>query len=118
MALVHMEHVRLDVGRKNGSERAQAADTENHLLTDACVLVSTVQVAGNPTVVLAVIGQVRVQQVQRHAAYLSHPDTRENVAARERYFDHHRSAMRVLHWSYRDSVRIQTVVCLVLVARR
>ena len=74
VALVHVQHVGLRVGRQNGAQRAQAADAEHDLLANARVLVAAVQVAGDPAVVLAVVGQVGVEQVQRHATDLGQPD--------------------------------------------
>ena len=117
MALVHVHHVRLSVGWQNGAEGAQAANAQNDLLTNARVLVAAVEVAGDPAIVLTVLGQIRIQQVQRHATHSGDPHAGVYGAARKRHVDHNWRALRVEHRAHRHGVRIETIVGLALVAR-
>ena len=117
MALVHVHHVCLSIGRQNGAERAQTANAENDLLTNARVLVAAVEVAGDPAIVLTVLGQIRIQQVQRHATHSGDPHAGVYGAARKRHVDHNWRALRVEHRAHRHGVRIETIVGLALVAR-
>ena len=73
--------------------------------------------ASDPAVVLAVLGQVGVQQVQRNAADLGAPDARQDVAARKRRGDHDWLPILIEQRPQRYVPRLKIVVVLALVAR-
>src|SRR5262249_53566632 len=85
-------------------------------LANARVLVATVQVAGNPAVVFAVVGQIGVEQVQRDATHLRQPHAGVYGAAGERNLDHDRGAVRVQDGSDGNRVGVEPVVRFALVA--
>ena len=57
-----------------GAERPDATDTQDQLLVQAHLAAADVEGMGDGPVALVVEGRVRVQQQQRHAADLDHPD--------------------------------------------
>ena len=116
MAFVHVQDVGLGIRRQDGPQRAQTTDAEHDLLANAGVLIAAVQVAGDPAVVLAVVGQIGVQQIQRHAPNRGHPDAGEHGAARERDLDDHWCARRIQDRAYGERVGVEPIVGFALVA--
>ena len=84
VSLVGVEHLgRRCVGRcAVGPQRADAADTEQHLLQQPVLGAAAVQPVGDLTFGRRVGLDVGVQQQQRDAADLRHPDLRREGAAR------------------------------------
>ena len=76
MALVHVEDLGrrqpLDLGER--ADRPHTADTGQDLLLDAVFLVAAVEPVCDAAHVVVVLGDVGVQQQQRHAADLGDPD--------------------------------------------
>ena len=81
MALVHVEH--LGRGQPfDGGERADrphAADAGQDLLLDAVFLVAAVEPVGDAAQIVLVLRDVGIQQQQRDAAHLRHPDPRPQL---------------------------------------
>ena len=68
-------------------EGARAADAEDDLLLDAHLDVAAVEVLGDVAVGPVVLGEVRVEQVQRHATDIALPDADGHLATGQ--FDLH-----------------------------
>jgi len=81
----------------------------------ARVLVAAVQVAGDPAVVLAILEEVGVQQVERHAADLRPPDLGLHGPAREGHADAQGRAGRVEQAAQWGLLAIEPLVALALV---
>ncbi len=78
VAFVHVVDGRLDPHRL---QRANAPHAEQDLLADSMAGVPAVQLIGQVAVLGVVLGQVGVEQEQRHTADLRAPDLRGDVAA-------------------------------------
>ena len=70
MPLVHVEGGGLDAQR---AEQAHAADAEHDLLHDARGAVAAVHAQGEVAVVLLVLGQIGVEEQDRHAPDVDAP---------------------------------------------
>jgi len=88
VALVHVEDDGLEAER---AQRAHAADAEHDLLPDAVLLVAAVELVGDVLDVGRVLGDVGVEQVQRHASHVRAPDLHDRRASGEVHLDTHRA---------------------------
>ena len=66
-----------------------ATNPQHHLLIETMMAVTTVETVGDPTVVLTVRFEVRVEDEKRDPAHIEAPHPRGNVSARERDAHHH-----------------------------
>ena len=80
MALVAVEHLRVD---PEGTQRSHAADAEDDLLAQPVVRVTAVQPVGDGDTVGAVAIDVGVEQVQGDLADVGTPDPDGDVVAGE-----------------------------------
>ncbi|MCY1385150.1 hypothetical protein D9M69_734950 [compost metagenome] len=64
------------VRRGVGTHRTDAADTCEDLLLDAVILVPTVETVSDATQIRVVLGDVGIEQQQRHSSDLSDPHSR------------------------------------------
>ena len=83
------------------AERKDAADAEQHLLAHAELGLALVEGLREETIALAVLGDVRVEEIQRDAAHLKLPDLGAHHVAADRAVDvrarvHHREALEVV----------------------
>ena len=78
MPLVHVEHLGIgqSVRRGVGAHRADAADTREDLLLDAVILVPAVETVRDAAQIRVVLGDVGIEQQQRHSSDLSDPHSR------------------------------------------
>ena len=79
VALVEVPDRRLEA---EGPDRTDAADAEDQLLVEPHLAAADVQDVGDRAVRLVVLGQVRVEQQDRHPADLGEPDRDGEVPAR------------------------------------
>jgi hypothetical protein len=70
MPLVQMHDRRLDA---EGGERAHASHAEDTVLDQPRVPIADVQPGGDPSVDRVIVGAIRVEQVERHAAHVDTP---------------------------------------------
>src|SRR5262245_582748 len=101
---------------QEGAQSPQATDAEHDLLANTCVLVTAVQMASDPAVVLAILREVGIEQVQRHLADLGAPHACVDGAAWERYGDSDGRAVWPQHGQQRRMVVVEPVVRFALVA--
>ena len=80
MALVEVPDRRLEA---EGPDRPDAADAEDQLLVEPHLAAADVQDVGDRAVRLVVLGQVGVEQQDRHPPDLGEPDRDGQVAARQ-----------------------------------
>jgi hypothetical protein len=113
VALVEVHDARLDPHRL---QRAHAADAEQHVLGQARVLVADVQARGDPARGLGVLGPVRVEQEQRHAADVHAPDLRDDLRVGDRHGDRDRLAVVAGDERGGQAVRVRVDPVLVLPA--
>ena len=115
VALVHVEHRGLDAAR---GERLDAADAEQDLLAQAVLAVAAVEAVGDGALGRRVLGHVRVEQQQRHAADVDAPEhgvqRRRPGAAR----DPDARAVRREHGRERQERRVEVDELLLLRAGR
>jgi hypothetical protein len=93
--------------RAHGLERADAADAEDDLLLDARLAIAAVQPRRQLAIPRRVLLEVRVEQVQLHAAEPHAPDRDEHAAAAERHRDDARLALGVIAGSIGASVQLR-----------
>src|SRR5947207_1426454 len=105
-----MEYVRLSLRRQDGAQGAQAADAEHDFLTNARVLIPAIQVTGDPAIVLAVLGQVGIEQIERHAADLGDPYAGVEATAGERHLHEDRNTLVIEYRFERNRFAVETVV--------
>ena len=86
VALVGVEHLRLDAERL---QRADAADAEQDLLAQAVLDVAAVETVGHLTQVVRVLLHVRVEEIQRHPTDVGAPHRRAQRQARDVDLDPH-----------------------------
>src|SRR5262249_34090949 len=89
------------------AQRANAADTQDHLLADAHVGVAAVELGGDAPVLGGVLWDVGIEQVERNAADLDAPDAGPDFAARERHTDQER---RTVWLRFGDERQVEEVV--------
>ncbi len=107
VALVHVEHLGrgqpFDRGER--ADRPHAADPGEDLLLHAMFLVTAVEAVGDPAHVVLVLGDVGIQQQQRHPTDLGDPDPRPQRAGfRQRQLDQRRRARGVGEQTQRQSL--------------
>ena len=99
MALVQVHDVGMDVERL---EHARAADPEQPVLREPDVRVAVVGARRRPPAHRVVLGQLRVEQEQRHAPDLDAPDLEGDRAAEERDRQAQRLAVRPVDEGHRQ----------------
>jgi hypothetical protein len=93
--------------RAEGPHRADPADAEQQLLAQPVVAAAAVQPVGDLVQVGLVLLHVGVEQQQRHAADLGHPDLRGELPARGQvHLDVHRRAGGVPEQLQGQAVRV------------
>ena len=95
-------------------ERAQPPHAEDDLLLDTALEVASVELVRDVLYVARVLGQVRIQQDERHAADLRAPELHERRAAGEVDGDAHRLAARIAERLHRHGREIVDRVALLL----
>ena len=98
MALVHVEHLGRGqfVDRGERADGPHTSDPGENLLLHAMFLVAAVKAVGDTAHVVLVLGDVGIQQQQRHPSDLGHPDPRPQRAVfRQRQLDQRRRARGV-----------------------
>ena len=78
MAFIAVENVRF---KAQGAHQADPADAQHHLLLEAVLVVTTVQLVRDGAVLPVVVGDIRIQKVQRDAAHRQGPYLGMNGAA-------------------------------------
>ena len=111
VALVHVEHVRLEPERGQG---ADAADPEQDLLPQAMLGVAAVEAVGDDTRLGRVVGQVRVEQEQADPPDLDPPHLRVHGDARDVDRDADRRAVGPRRERHRQHRGVQRRVVLLL----
>ena len=119
VALVGVEHLGVrgagDAGV--GAQRADAADAEQHLLAEAVLGVAAVEAVGDVADQLAVLLDVGVEQQQRDAADLGHPDAGgQGLAAGQAEDDLGDGAVGLAQQRERQAVGVEDRVALLLPA--
>ena len=101
------------------AQRAHAADAEQQLLQEAVLAAAAVEAVGDVAERVLVLGDVGVEQQQRHAADRDLPDPRvQRAAVRQRERDERRGAVRVPGERQRQAVGVEDRVRLLLPAVR
>jgi len=113
VALVHVAHHGVEAERVQG---AQAAHSQHDLLADAVLLVAAVELVGDVLDVRRVLGDVRVEEVERHPAHLRAPDLQQSTPPGEVDLDAHRLLLAVGRELDRDVVEVVDRVALLLPA--
>jgi hypothetical protein len=109
--LVHVAHQRVQPER---AQRAQPADPEHDLLSDAVLGVSAVKLVGDVLQVRWVLRHVRVEEVERHAPHVGPPYLHHEAAAGEVELHPHGRAVRPGRHLHRHVVEIVDRVGLLL----
>jgi hypothetical protein len=97
-------------------ERSRSADAEHDLLLEPHLVAAPVEPLGHLPVRRLVLGQVRVEQEERHAAHASEPDHELHRAAGQRDGDGRRRAVRRFGGRERQVVRLEDRIGLGLPA--
>ncbi len=100
------------------AQRADAADAEDELLVEAHLAAADVEDVGDRAVRVVVVGDVGVEQQDRHPADLGDPDGGVQVAAGERHADGERLAQPVERPQDRQPRELVVRVGVLLVAVR
>ena len=100
------------------AQRPDAADAEDELLVEAHLAAADVQDVGDRAVRVVVVGDVGVEQQDRHPADLGDPDGGVQVAAGERHADGERLAQPVERPQDRQPRELVVRVRVLLVAVR
>ena len=115
VALVEVPDRRRDV---QGAEGAHAADAQDELLVEPHLAAADVEDVGDRPVGLVVARVVRVEQENRHAAHLEHPDGDVDGAAGQLHGDVERIAHPVEDPEHREAGEVEVGVGVLLVAVR
>ena len=86
-------HVTDDGLLAHGPQSPIAADTQDHLLADAHIVIAAIEPGGDLAIVGIVGRDIGVEQVKRDAAHLHAPDAGPDVAARHGGADEERCAI-------------------------
>ncbi len=97
-------------------ERTRPADAEHDLLLEPHLVAAPVETLGHLPVRRLVLGQVRVEQEERHAAHAREPDQQLHRAAGQRDGDGRGRAVRRLGGGERQIVRLEDRIGLGLPA--
>src|ERR1700678_4203356 len=62
MTFIHVVHVHVVI---QGCENAHATDSQNGLLAQAVISIATIEMIGKHSIACIVLGQIRIQQVDR-----------------------------------------------------
>jgi hypothetical protein len=89
VSLVQMDDAGVDAER---AQRTHTADPEQGVLGEAGLAVAVVEARADPAVHAAVLQPLRVEQVERHTAYVHPPDLRHHVVVVDRNPDRERLA--------------------------
>ena len=111
MALVHVPDGRRLADR---AQRAHAADAEHHLLADAHRVVAAVEAVRDVAIGRGILGTVGVEQDHADASDLGAPQSRDDLAARDRHADRYPAAARIAHRLDRQVARVVVLVLRVL----
>ena len=98
------------------ADRPHAADAEHELLVEAHLAAADVQDVGDRAVLLRVLGHVRVEQQDRHAADLGEPDGDRELAVGERDAHRQRQPVLVLDAAQGQARQVVVGVAVLLVA--
>jgi hypothetical protein len=98
------------------AQHAHAADAQDDLLAQAHGAVAAVEAVGDLLVLRGVAVDVRVHQVQRHAAHLHLPDRDLDRAAAQRDVEHHAPARGAQHGPHGRDVPVHVLVHVLLPA--
>ncbi len=112
VALVQVPRAWLD---SQSSQGANATDAEDHLLVQPHLAAADVEDVGDRPVRLVVVGNIRVEQQQRHAADLSSPHGAVDGPAGHLDADAQRAAIFVRHAEQRQALRVVVGVGVLLV---
>jgi hypothetical protein len=115
VAFVHVHDLGLRIMRQNRAQGAETTDAQDDLLADTRVLIATVEVAGDPAIVFAVLRQIGIQQVERHPSDLGEPHPREHRPVREGHLDGDWLPVSIQHRLDRHAVGVEHVVGFALV---
>lgn len=110
MALVGVEHLGLGVAGDPavGPDGPHAADAEQQLLHQAVVAAPAVQAVGHVPGDRVVLGDVGVEQEQRHPADLGHPDLGvQHAPLGEADLDARRGAVLLLEQGERQAAGVE-----------
>ena len=113
VALVEVPRRRLEPERP---DRPDAADAEDQLLVEPHLAAADVQDVGDRAVRLVVLGQVGVEQQDRHPPDLGEPDRDGEVPARQRHGHRQRQPVLVLDPAERQAREVVVGVVVLLVA--
>ena len=113
MALVEVPRGRLEAERP---DRPDAADAEDQLLVQAHLAAADVEDVRDRAVGLVVLGQVGVEEQDRHASDLGEPHRDGQLAARQRDRDRQREPVLVLDPAERQPREVVVGVVVLLVA--
>ena len=113
VALVEMPDRRC---QPQGADRPHAPDTEHEFLMQAHLPTADVQDVGDRPVLDRVLGDIRVQQQDRHPSDLSEPHRDGQVPTGELDRDGQRQAVLVLHPRQRQAAQVVVGVSVLLVA--
>ena len=103
VALVQVVDGRFDPQRL---ERSDRTDPEQRVLREADRPVSLVEARGRPAAHGIVLGQLRVDQVERHPADLDAPDVEMRLAAENVHREPQRPPVGAVHPRHRQAARI------------
>ena len=103
MAFVQVADGRLDAERL---QRADAADPEQRVLREPDRAIPLVEPRRRPAARRVVLGQLRVEQVERHAADVHPPDLEVGLAAEDVHGQPQRPAVGAGHARHRQALRI------------
>ncbi len=107
MPLVHVEH---GGPLAQGLEQPDAADAEEHLLRNPDAIVAAVEALAHRAGLVRCAVDVRVQEVEAHAADLHLPGARPHLAALERDGDREGRTVRPGHRREREIARLVVAV--------
>jgi len=104
-------------GSAVGPDRAHAADAEQQFLLEAMLRAAAVKPVGDLARLPVVLLDVAVEQQQRHAAHLCHPDLRpQGAPLGQREMDPHGRTVGVVQRADRQALRVEGRVVLELPA--
>ena len=114
MALVEVEEPGLDPHGIEGTHRTGA---EQRVLPEADRAVALVEPGGDPALDRRIVGQLCVEEVERHPAHLDPPDVRGQLVVPDRKLDSERGAVSLGDAHRRHHVRVGVHPVLMLPAR-